>query len=476
MRRRWFALCLLLGLPSALLGQDGTCDIIPLRPQTVQQLGDALYIGGRTEFRCTDGVTVVSDSAMRAFGMRTLIGNVSFSDVEKTILTNLLQYDERTGKVVTFGNTTITDKKAGSILNAPNGLIYWRETEQNPVPRIEVLNGRPRLSLIEEAKPGELPAKSGELTDTTTIVADRMEIVGQRLFRGWGTVEIKRGELDASGNQTVFDDSLGLMDLWGIAHIKGDTYDVRGDSIHAEVEGDVFRDVWVYRNAKIDREDLKVDGHRMRVVFDSGAVQRLIAVGGARAGLKGAPQANANTPDFVFTADSIDARAPKQSLEQVIGVGNAYGSRKPDSLDLKLPELIQKDWLRGDTINAYFVEAPDSVKAKRASSIKATGEDPDSSFTRVLDRLLASGQEGRPATALYRMRSEKDSTKQAEVGYVAARQITALFRDGEVYDLNAVDTVRGVFLQPNQARPAAPGTTTQTTQTVGQQTRRRGGR
>ncbi len=453
----------LLLVPTALVAQDSGCDIRPLAEQNTRQIGDAIYIGGRTEFRCSDGVVVVSDSAMRAFGRRTLIGNVSFSDPEKTIRTQVLQFEERTGQVVTFGNTTVTDRKAGSVLRASNGLTYWRETEDNPQPRIEVLTGRPQMILIEDAKPGQ-PA------DTTHIDADRMEIVGQKLFRGWGRVVIKRGELDASGGQTVFNDSLGIMDLWGIAHIKGETYDVQGDSVHAEVDGDLFKELRVFRNARIVTEDLRVEGVRLYIAFDSGAVQRLIALG--EKAKPGAPparpvQATATTPDFVLKADSIDAHAPKQALDKVFAVGNALGTREPDSLDLKMPELIQRDWLRGDTVTAYFVEMPDSMKAKRAPS--------DSTFDRVLDRLLAAGSAENPATALYRMRSRSDSTKEPEVGYVAARQITAFFRAGEVFDLSAIDKVRGVYLQPNgRVLPSTADTDTKSSQN-GQTTRRRRG-
>jgi len=437
-RRIWLAGLLLL-TPFAAQAQEGSCYADALvSSQTVQRIGDAIYISGRTKFRCEDGVVVMADSAVRAFGRRTLLGNVSFSDPEKDIQTQVLQFEERTGQVVTFGNTIVTDRKAGSVLKASNGLTYWRETKENPVPRIEVLTGRPQLILIEEPKPDQT-------SDTTKIDSDRMEIVGQKLFRGWGRVVIKRGELDASGGQAIFDDSLGIMDLWETAHIKGEKYDVKGDSVHAEVEGDVFKALHVFRNAKIVSEDLQVEGTRLRIAFDSGAVQRLIARGEAQkpgGQLLGPPQAIATTPDFVLKADSIDALAPGQELEKVFAVGNAWGSREPDSLDLKLPELIQRDWLRGDTVIAYFVEMPDSMKAKRAPT--------DSTSTRVMDRLLASGTREKPATALYRMRPENDTTKEAEIGYVAARQITARFRAGEVFDLTATDKVRGVYLQPNQ--------------------------
>jgi hypothetical protein len=375
---------------------------------------------------------------MAAYGMRTLTGNVIFSDPEKSIRTRILQYEERTGQVVTVGHTVVTDRKAGSILVAPNGLTYWKERPpERQQPRIQVLTGRPRLTVFEEAKPGETP-------DTTVIDADRMEITGQNLFRGWGRVVIKRSKLNATGEETIFNDSLGIMDLWGIARIKSEAYDVQGDSVHSEMEGDLFKELRVFRNARIDDRDMHVRGNRLRISFDSGTVNRLVALG--RKAVEDLPLdsvlANATTPDFQVSGDSIDALSPNQKLEKVTAVGHAFSGRQPDSLDLKMPELIQRDWLRGDTVIAFFVEAPDSVKAKRAKSDSTT-------LDRVLDRLHAYGSSANPAMALYRKRAQ--ATDSTEVGYIVARRIEALFRDGEISDVNATDQVRGLFLQPRRA-------------------------
>src|SRR5262245_11318293 len=239
------------------------------------------------------------------------------------------------------------------------------------------------------------------------------------------------------------------MDLWGIARIKSETYDVQGDSIHSEMEGDLFKELRVFRNGRIDEKDMHVRGTRLRVAFDSGTVQRLIALG-----IRSQSEvpidsllASATTSTFQVRGDSIDAVSPKQKLQRVIAVGHAFSARQPDSLDLKMPELIQRDWLRGDTVIAYFIEAPDSVKAKRAKS-------DSTAFDRVLDRLHAYGSAAKPATALYRMRRQA-AVDSAEVGYITARRIEALFRDGAVSDVNASADVRGLYLQPQRREPPA---------------------
>jgi hypothetical protein len=451
------ALCLLL-LPLTARAQSGTCDVTNITNTLTTRVGDATYVSGRARYDCTGGIRVLADSAVSAFGRLVMIGNVSFADSLKTLQSQYVQYEGRIGHIVADGPTVVTDRKTGSTLRAPNGLTYQRANKDNPQPRIEVIRGRPQMVLYEEPRPDQK-------VDTTTIVSDRMEIVGESLFRGWGSVEIKRGTLDATGSQTVFDDSLGIMDLWGIARIKGDRYDVRGDSIHAQIEGDLFREVRVFRDARIDSEDLVVQGQRVYIAFDSGAVHRLIALGTKNAKTTIAP-ATATTPNLALTADSIDALAPRQTLERVVAVGNALGSRQPDSLDLKLPELIQRDWLRGDTVIAHFVEAPDSVKARRTES--------DSSFSRVLDRLIAVGGGSVPATATYRIRAENDTTDQVEVGYLVARRITAMFREGSIQDLNAEGQIRGVYLQPIRVTPRRVTTDSATSAQNVRNTGRRG--
>ncbi len=432
------AILLLLPLSANAQSPEG-CDIIPLPRNNAVQVGDAVYIGGRTEFRCSGGVTFVSDSAVRAMGMRMLIGNVVFSDSSKHILTQRLDYHERAGTISAQGNTTVTDRKTASVLRAPTGLLYTREAPGKPA-RVDVMSGRPHLTVIDSAKAGQPP-------DTTNIHADAMTIIGQNHFTGRGNVVILRGALNASAAQTVFDDSLGIMQLWGLAHIKADTYDVRGDSIYAEVEGDEFHELRVFRNARIVSEDLDVKGARLNIAFDSGTVNRLIAVG-VKGDVSTAVQAEAIAPDFTLKADSIDALAPKQKLEKVTAVGRAFGVRAPDSLDLKLPEAIRSDWLRGDTVIAYFTETADSIKARRPKS--------DSTNDRVLERLIAIGGTGKPATATYRMRPAGDTTSSSvEVGYIAARRIIAVFKDGAVFDLDAEGEVQGLYLQPIRREPTA---------------------
>lgn len=187
------------------------------------------------------------------------------------------------------------------------------------------------------------------------------------------------------------------------------------------------------------------------------------------------PQPRVRANDFWLVADSIDALAPGQRLERVVAVGNAYGERAADSLTARLPELIARDWLRGDTITGYFAVVPvaDTTAAGAAPAADDTaaavgGAPADSVRERtVLERLVAVGLEG-TAQSLYRIQ-EEGSESGPSVNYLTANRIVLFLRDGEVTSVEADGPIEGYHLQPRNdgggdpdpgvadAAPPAPG-------------------
>ena len=445
--RYLFLLAVALAAAGSLTGvsaQDGGgCEIRSLGTRNqINTQGPATYISGRTRFDCENGITFVADSGFSAYGRRLLIGNVIYSDAEKTVTSQRLDQEERTGTLISTGSTVVTDKKTGSVLRAPLGLTYVKGGQTNAPGRMDVPSGRPHLTLYRNENNAQ---------DTTDIDADQMVLIGSNEFHGTGNVIIKRGDLNATSGEAIFADSAGFMLLWRNAHIKGEDYTLDADSIHGDIVADVFKELRAFRNSHLLSSDLDVQSTRLRMMFDSGTVQRMIAVG--TRGASGVPgtQATAVNVDFKLIADSIDALAPAQKLKELAAVGKAYAERAADSLDTKLPDLIKRDWLRGDTVRAYFVEAPDSIKERRAKADSAA-------FDRVMERMIALGG-AQPATAIFRVRDEKDTTKQVQVNYVAARKITTFFKEGALYDVNAEGEIKGMYLQPINVTTTAPAPT-----------------
>jgi hypothetical protein len=456
--QRWGALALALCISGGLApvnaqNAQGSCDIRSGPTTRINTMGAATYISGRTHFDCEGGTSFVADSGFSAYGRRLLIGNVIYSDSLKTVTSQRLDQEERTGTLISTGSTVVTDKKTGSVLRAPVGLTYVKSKQTNDQGTLYVSSGRPHLTLYGDNT-------NTNKRDTTNIDSDQMTMVGSNELHSVGNVVIKRGALDATSGEAIFSDSAGRMLLWRTAKIKGESYTLDADSIHGDIDADVFKELRAFRAAHLVSNDLDVRSTRLRIVFDSGAVHRMIAVGNTRdkrSAKDSVAQANAVTPDFKLTADSIDALAPDQKLKEVFAVGQAYAERASDSLDVKLPDLIKKDWLRGDTVRAYFVEAPDSIKQRRAKT-------DSTSFDRVLERMIALGA-AQPATAIFRMRDEKDATKQVQVNYLVAKKITTFFKDGSLFDVNAEGEIKGMYLQPINVTPT---TTTQATKRNGQ--------
>jgi hypothetical protein len=126
-----------------------------------------------------------------------------------------------------------------------------------------------------------------------------------------------------------------------------------------------------------------------------------------------------------------------QRVEQIIAIGNALGERAPDSIDAKLPAMISKDWVRGDTVQAFFTR--DTTSVARADTAQ------------VLERLLAKGA---PAASTYRLRENKNDSTEISVNYLTAKMINVVFKAGEVDHVRAEGDIRGIYLQP-PSRPTA---------------------
>src|SRR5690606_28353940 len=223
----------------------------------------------------------------------------------------------------------------------------------------------------------------------------------------------------------------GVMRLIGQARVDGDSLRMAGDSIIGETtDEEEFRELVAWGDtAKLDGESVDVTAPWIRILFEAGEAERLIAAvpGAAPAivepdtamadspagadsvavadstlvadsALAGpppvqapvalpaaeprdpdAPRATAVSADFRLVGDSIDALLPGRVLERVVAVGNAFGERllPDDTLSERLPEVARRDWMEGIVIEATFADAPESR--------------PDTAADRVLEAITATG-------------------------------------------------------------------------------------
>jgi hypothetical protein len=406
--------------------QGQSCDLGDSRQLYSVGGGVVVYVGGPV-FRCANGTTIIADSAIyvQSTGRVDFIRNVRFNEAERSLTSQYAQYIGRERRLMAQQDVVLTNKSDGTTLTALS-LDYLQKGPTNPEARVDVHSGRPRATMYRKR------ADNAALIDTTIVDADRMQIVGENVFRGWGSVDIRRGGTKSRSGYAEFDQNGSYMKLYLGAVVESDTMKLVADSIDADlVNSNEFKEIRARHNAKLEGKDVDVTAPWLRIVFDSGTVARMVAVGGKRFGPE-APQATSNSEAFSLIADSIDAKTPKQKIDQVIAVGAAYGEQTPDSLDKDLPAVIAKDWVRGDTVQAYFTAADTAATAARDTA-------------RVLSRLVAVGS---PAASTYRQRQIVNDSTEISVNYLTARKIDVMFKAGEVDRVRAEGDIKGLYLQP----------------------------
>jgi hypothetical protein len=314
---------------------------------------------------------------------------------------------------------------------------YFQRSDTRPEALIQLPTGRPHAVLVRMARADSAQA------DTTVVDANAMEIVDQASFTARGNVEIVRDSVRGFGSEAHFNQDRGGMVLIGSARLVAPEYEMVGDTIDAETdENEDIREIVGSGNARLTAEDADVAAPRVRILFEEGAVSRLIAVavmdsGGVAATVADSLSRRARviSADFRLEADSIDAVAPAEIIERVTAVGGAYGERiTSDLANANLPPIAATDWMRGDTIVATFSEDPESVDSAGRRE-------------RVLDQVLAVGT-GDLATSFYRTTTEDDPDAPPSFNYIRAVRITVALVAGKVSSIEAEEQVHGLNLEP----------------------------
>lgn len=415
-------------------------------------------------FACAAGLTISADSATFVHSTRqvSLFRNVVYEDTAKSLRADQAQYSSPTRHLAAQGNVVLRDLAGGSRIEGPT-LDYFEAMAGRPVSTVEIYSGRPRTTVMREVVEDGLVR-----VDTTRIDANALQIIGEDEFHFRGDVVITGPDLRATAGFADFLEGGGRTVLTSGARVEAADVVLLGDTVVAvqDTAAGVLREVHARGDARLDAVDVDVDAPAVHTYFEDGVVQRLVAVG--RGGAPGAAieQAHAYAEQFNLTADSIDALLPAQQLDEVVAIGNAYGERlaaddstrimvQPETAaDSALAQVLAHDWVRGDTVRAFFAAAPDSAASVGAAAdtavvVAAAG---DSAQTRVLERVVALGA---PARSANRMVNEDRPDEPAGISYLTASRIVVMLEDGQVGNVEAEGDVRGVYLQPPEvARPA----------------------
>ena len=420
------------------------------------------FIGGGVLAHCTNqrGVRLKSDSAefYGEQGLLYLIGRVHYTDPRAVVDAHHMTYYVSDGRLVADTNV-VAVLPSGTTMHGPHAdylrvLAGVRDRASLTAP------GRPHIHLVQRDSTTSTP-------DTAGIDADLVYMVGDSLVYASHKVIIQRTDLTATGDSAFVDQGQGFIRLMRTPVITGKEqqhpFTLRGDVIDVFTENHQLKRVLSKLHADAVSKDMHLTSDTIDLRFHEKVLSRAYAWGPSRA--------RAVTPDRDILADSIDVIMPGQEVHQVRSVRKAFAQAVPDTTQFKSKE---RDWMKGDTIIAYFDTLGGRSKAAHSSKTSS----PDTASTPGGGKPPSSGSIDRPvatdstvhvkntkpaadtqpqviaiessghARAYYQLPPRDHSLKVPAIDYMEGRVITIYFENRLVKTVTVIDSARGVYLEP----------------------------
>lgn len=477
--------------PAAAQQQIGSCRVQEGTRRAVSRTvsGSTVMYVSRPRLACEGGIRIRADSmvSFESTGYNQLIGSVFFEDETRRLISRNARYFDQVGRLEADGDVELTDKRSGNVVEGQN-LLYLRETQARPTEELTVWGGRAHALLYTGRASTEPDAPPDPERKPYDVTADRIFLRGEEYFQASGSVDVVRDSLDASADTLKFDQQTERLFLSVDAVVDQESYDLTGDEILIRIPGDTVRSVDARGGARVLGDDLDLTAPHIRMGLTGGALEFLWATPlhpGQQlemvVGLKVLPaeldpsqqlRPIANSTDFRMEADSIEVKAPGEVLDHVFAVGQAHAvSTARDSLNTPdTPEIIRDDWIRGDTVVAFFEESPpgeasDSTAGYRLRRLEARGEaaslyrlEPDSARA-ASDSVGASGATA-PVQPVPTAEQEQEAPPEEgevevvrrglepAVHYVTAGEIVIVFLEGQVERMEVRALEQGVHLDP----------------------------
>ena len=314
--------------------------------------GTNYFAGGNVRLRCRGQQLTMQSDSVAAYGGNVVqfIGNVKYRDSTLTMDADHGTYYRNGEKWQARGRVTTKNLKTGSTLTGP-ALDYYRVVKGVRDTLEMFSTGRPRIQY------GTTPA-GAKPAEPYIIVADRVRLKGSdRLWAG-GKVTIDRSDFAARGDSLRLDTGKASDGT-----LSGGTPVMRG------LGRDSFNLTGRRLDLKLDQRELtyvvaKGSGHAVSKEWDLVAdtigldlnnrkLEQTLAWGDSI-------RPYATSPAYAMRADSLALDTPAQQLKEVRGFGSAWLGGTIDSVSK------QRDWMRGDTVVASFVQR-DSAGTRRAA-------------------------------------------------------------------------------------------------------------
>ena len=375
-----------------------------------------LYAGGGVIARCPlQNMTLTADSG-EYYGDRRLlhlIGNVHYVEPRLTLDSQLANYFMAEERLEAQGKVHAL-LPSGTTMDGPR-MDYYRVAPGIRDQSNMIATGRPTIKIVQAdstGKPGE-PA---------TVIANMVTMRGDSTVFASGKVEITRPDVLAKGDSASLDSRSEFARL-----MRGPSITARGDRpfvltgtvIDLYGKTRMVDRVIARGDAKSVSNDATLTADTLDFRMNEGRLQRVYGWGESRS--------RAANPAYDIVADSLDVRMPEQRLREVHAVGDAYAQSVPDTAHLHTTE---HDWLRGDTILAYF----DSSAAVVNDSASQPG----------IETLVAVGH----ARSYYQIAPRDTAAIGPAINYVRGERINVAFANRTVDSVTIVGQAAGVYADP----------------------------
>ena len=456
----------------------GRCELefvqTPTTRVTAQRIGESQqynsFIGGGVNARCEgQDVRLLADSA-EAYGATNviyLIGKVRYTEPRVKVDANRMTYFQNDERLLMEGNV-VAVLPSGTTMRGPQADYYRAVAGVRPRTRL-VAPGRPTVTLVEKDTTG----KRGE---PTRIVANLITMDGDSLVYASGAVEITRTDIEARGDSAFMDSGREFARLMRQPRIVGKQkrpFTLEGAVIDLYSRRRQLERVLSMVGARATSEDLKLDSDTIDMRMSGDTVDNTIE----RVYVWGKSRARATSPERDILADSLDVRMPRQRIKEVHAVGGAFAQIVPDTTRIR--NTTDRDWLRGDTIVAYFdtARAPTRGPASPRDTVaRARPNQPAAARATTPLTSTAAASPGGPTTpaattsnpadrprlqrleaivearAFYQAANEKGPDEPPSLCYSRGQQIVLTFADNEAQRVTvrrgADEVADGVCLEP----------------------------
>ena len=381
------------------------------------------YQGGGVTYSCIgQNNTLKADSAeyYGDLGVLYMIGNVHYTEPRAKVDSRRMTYWKNEERLLAEGDVVST-LPSGTTLRGPRAEYYRAIPNVRPRTKL-IANGRPTISLVEVDS-------SGKKQPPVDVRADRVTMEADSLVYAAGSVDIMRPDLHATGDSAFMDRGSELARLMRGPVIEGKSerpFTLSGTTIDVHSRARKLERVVSLGNAKAVSQDLDLRADTIDLRVTENKLERAYAWG--------ASGARAVSPTQLITADSLDVRLPAQRIRQVFAIRHAWAQTDPDSTKIRSKE---RDWLRGDTIVAYF------------DSSAAPG---DTSSKPQLVQLIARGG----AQSFYQIAVAGAPINKPAINYVRGRAITVALANRQVQRVSVTEKASGVYIEPVIARAVPP--------------------